>query len=560
MARVVFVYPDFESLGVEYLMSACQVAGQSVDLVFYNAQDTYIGGVEATLDAEKIALEILKKGAEVAAFSCVTDIYRFQLRIAQALKRVAASIVTIFGGVHVTAVPQRVFAEPAVDAVAIGEGDRSFPAWLVKGSRPSGGFSLPPDPVQGITHKRGDQQIGDFSEGEFVGLEILPFPCKEPFLRYLPDAAYVYRIITSRGCPFACSYCYNSQLRKLRGKSMVIQRTVENVIAELVWAKKTIFPSYIWIGDDCLTLRLEWLLEFCRRYLQEVALPFSCVSSPSYLDRERIEALRLAGCNNIQFGVQSLSEELCKTVLQRHSENRRIAEVLDLVRGSGMLAKVDHMMGIPGDTLENQEKALRFYAEHPPGLIQLFWLTYYPGTAILSRALSEGILTSLDIEKIERGEPLTKQSYLAGGSMQQSGPFIAIGFVLNWLPLLPQKVIQFLVETKVYRLFRISKFFWGVGLPRALIALLNPADSLGLGHIQRILAKWIGASRARRLFRLFWTFSSDKARSFSHRGYKRSQIRSAVSSVIQPAAKTQNIRRGEKNNKLPGEEVIGTRI
>jgi radical SAM superfamily enzyme YgiQ (UPF0313 family) len=245
---------------------------------------------------------------------------------------------------------------------------------------------------------------------------------------------------------------------------------------------------YVLFLDDCFTMNSKWLSMFCEQYRQKIALPFACISSPFYMNKAKARWLGEAGCINMQIGIQSLSEELCSGVLQRKSSNKKIADVLTDVRRAGIMTQVDHMLGIPGDNIELQEYSALFYNRYRPNLISIFWLTYYPGTAIIDYALKKSVISDADVEKIKDGIPLTKESYLSGGSMKNPRPFYAISFLFNWLPLMPAFLISFLIHTRLYRLFRIKNYLLSTALPRIIQSLLNRKDFRGRSHIRRFIS------------------------------------------------------------------------
>ena len=86
MVQIVFVYPNVYNLGIDYLLSVCEVAGFSTDLIFYKSSNSYLGTGFNNVDYDIVVDRIIKKNPKVVAFSCVTDTYRAQLRIAQFLK------------------------------------------------------------------------------------------------------------------------------------------------------------------------------------------------------------------------------------------------------------------------------------------------------------------------------------------------------------------------------------------------------------------------------------------------------------------------------------------
>ncbi|MDI6786597.1 MAG: radical SAM protein [bacterium] len=486
--KITFVYPDFENLGVEYLMAVCLEDGHEVDFVYYQAEDPYLGRKAKTISFQQIAKKIAKAQPHIVAFSCVTDNYQYQLLCARTLKEIMPEVITIFGGVHPTAVPEKVLRNTEVDCVAIGEAEKSLSDFLREGKKDDM-FILPENPIEGIVFKKQDKLVGKFKEGPFVDLNELPFPYKTPFFLSLKDSSHEYRIITSRGCPYSCSYCFNSYLHKLREKNFIRQRKVDNVIDELIWAKVHYSPKYILFVDDSFTTNMEWIFEFCNRYKKEIGLPFGCIANPYYINRKIAAALSSAGCINMQIGIQSLSEELCSKILRRKSNNDRIAESIKDLKEVGIMVQVDHMLGIPDDTLKLQEESALFYNKYRPNLISIFWLTYYPKTSIVEIAKQKGILTKNNISNVEEGKRLIEGSYLAGGSMSNPKPYYSISLLFNWLPILPRWLINFLVHSRLYRIFRIKNYFISTALPRVIQSIFNQKDFRGRSHIIRFIDK-----------------------------------------------------------------------
>lgn len=498
MATITFAYPDFENLGIEYLMAICQQQGHKTNLVFYRIEeaylDAYMGMSRKEVDFEAVAKKIVAQNPHVAAFSCVTDNYQHQLQIAKIVKHLLPSIHIIFGGIHTTSVPERVLDNPWVDSIAMGEAEHSFPEFLKLCSE-NGGFSLPETEVTGIVYKKDGKYIGKFVEGHLVELDTVPFPNKQGFYSIDPDFANEYWVITSRGCPYSCSFCFNAYMHELRGKKIIKQRSVDNVIAELKFAKKQYKPKHFLFLDDCMTTYKRWILAFCQEYERHIGLPFACITHPRYVDKEVAAALGSAGCVNIQLGIQSLNEVSCATTLNRKSSNERIKQAIHLLRNNNIMVQVDHILGIPGETLRDQEQNVLLYNEFRPNLITVFWLRYYPRTPIVNTARQMGLLTDEEIEKIENCAEITAASYLVGGSVKNPRPFYSIAVLMGYLPLLPKWFVRFLVVSKIYRSLAIKNSILSVGIPRIIQALFNRHDIRGKGHIFRFYSKYVSKSQ-----------------------------------------------------------------
>jgi radical SAM superfamily enzyme YgiQ (UPF0313 family) len=482
--NITFVYPDHESLGIQYLMSLTRLRGHRPQLVLYPTGDNFHSDpVKSPADLfsrmfekknqkpvfyEGVAETILRTQPDLVAFSCVTDNFEHQLRVAQCCKRIRPDLFTIFGGVHVTSVPEQVLQCPEVDMIAIGEAERSFSELLEAGFRKEI-FSLPDRQVKGIVIKREGQLIGDFVEGDLEDLNTLPFPEKRPWYGYrgLEYMRTDYKTMTSRGCPYRCSYCCNDMFHALRGRSLIRRRSVAGVIEELTFAKnenKDLRSVHFW--DDCFTSDKQWLRDFSKEYKAKIALPFQCLAIPQTCDAETVDILVDMGCVGAQLGVQSLSATLNKNILFRSFDLEKIKACLLAFQKSGVRVFVDHILGIPEDTLENQEKALLFYNRIRPFRIHPFWLTFYPKTNITSAALKKGFLTQERYQEIISGRNCGASLLLASSRANKSlKKYIPVSFLLKYIPILPSWFVSALVRTRFFHLLGIKNYAFSTLMP-----------------------------------------------------------------------------------------------
>jgi len=484
---VVFAYPDFESLGVGYLMSACRAAGFTAELVRYEAEDPYTARRRRGFDPADVARRMAALEPGVAAFSCVTHNFRHQLACARALKALRPEVVVLFGGVHSTAVPARVLAHGEVDAVGIGEAEVSLVA-LLQAARTPGGFRLPAGPIPGFARRGVDGTLLPGQEGPLADLDALPPPEKRAFHPDPDRLAGEYFIMASRGCPYRCAYCFNSCIPRLRGRGGAVRRrSVEGVIRELEAARRDHDIQAVHFLDDSFTADAAWVRSFAEAYRARVGLPFLCSANPELVDAGLAAALRQAGCVEVQIGVQSLSRELARDVLDRHVDAEAVASAVTALRQAGLLVQADFLLGIPGDTLENQEAALAFFNRVRPHIVSVFWLTWYPGTAMLGRAVREGWLTAGEVDRIERGEPIADGGLHAPSGRPEHAPFVGAALLHNYLPLLPRWLVSVLLRTRLYRRLALQSYLLSTALPRAVRALVDRRYFTGRAHLRRAL-------------------------------------------------------------------------
>ncbi|HOO55622.1 MAG TPA: radical SAM protein [bacterium] len=446
--KVFFVYMGAENLGIEYLSAIAKEAGHETDLLFDPA--VFSGHLMWDIPAvakyfdlrKKIVRKILKEQPGVVAFSCFTGNYRWALSIAEEIKKEMPSIVTVFGGVHVTAVPEKVIDEPCVDVISVGEGDSVFAELLDRVERGAGLEGIP-----GVWHKRKGSIIKGADPETVRGLDDLPFPDKELFYSRAPVLQKQYMIMSARGCPYNCTYCYKSLSAYCRpGENPIRRRSVANVIEELEWAKGRWNVELVVFRDDVFTLNRKWLEEFSAEYKSRIDLPYFCYTHPAALNERSADLIKMSGCRFVTLGIQSVDEKQRREVLNRKYTNEQVKETVKLLKDRKITVSVDHIIGIPGDNPARLKKAAEFYCELKPDRLLTFWLTYYPGTEIMDIAQKEGLIKESDRTRIESGE--SGHRYSGGGASCIDKEILKAPLLFAMIPVIPHKMLKKLLSIK----------------------------------------------------------------------------------------------------------------
>lgn len=475
--KVLFIYPEYESMGVEFVMQKVLDEGHLVALLLYNSKDDYTSR-NRKVDIKKIAKTAVGMEPDVTAFSCVTNIYREQIAIANEIKNIKPSIINVFGGIHPTIVPERVIAEKPVDAIVVGEGETPFIEYLK---------NIELDKrvaIDGVIAKYGEDIIGDPKTFQLTDLSKKSMPFKEAFYQLNPFQKTIYRTVASRGCPYNCTYCANNALKNLYGNRYFRYRPVENVIEEISLARQIYGFRYVYFGDDSFGYDKRWLSEFSNAYEKSVGLPYSCIVNPMYLDTEKISMLQKSGCVHIQLGIQSLNPLVCRKILNRHIDTGHLAKVIRMLKDARIFIQADHIIGIPEEDLSSLDEAVDFYLENSPDVISVFWLTYFPSVAILNYARANGILSEEDIENICRGEWVG--SIKLGGSVREQYIYRKHFFLMNYLTLLPGSVFRWLYRNHIPD-FLTKSYLFSTGIPRFIKAFADSRNFLDKEHLKRMI-------------------------------------------------------------------------
>ncbi len=407
--KATFVAVGSEQLAISLLSGILKRAGHEVSLAFNpslfhdrsNLEFKNLGKIfDKTCDVYDT---IRKEQPDVLLFSSLTATYQWMLEVARNAKRMNPGVKTVFGGVHVSAVPDRAIAKDEIDFVVVGEGEIALPQILNLIEN-----DLYGQPVINTRYKnRNGEVIRGYQAGFNQDLDALPPYDKtiwEPHIR-IQDK---YMTMVSRGCPYRCSFCFNNffaELPEVKEKGRYVRfRSVEHMIGELKTARKRYNPKFIDFQDDVFSANKKWLMSFLEAYKREINIPFQCLTHPNYLDEETGKAMAEAGCAWIQMGVQSMDEEFKHKSLQRFERSENIVEACRVMKKFGIKAKLDHMFALPNEPMEAQEKALQLYKQYVPDRIQTFYTCFLPGTDMMKEALEQGLVTPEEAEKLYEGE------------------------------------------------------------------------------------------------------------------------------------------------------------
>ena len=421
-------------------------------------------------ERDSLSERVAEWAPDLVCFSVLTNAYQWSLDMAARMKRLTNAPV-LFGGVHVVSVPEVVIGENCVDMVCVGEGEGPLLELLEQLE------NYPRVEVPGIWVK-GDGAVRKGEPPALVSdLDSLPLPDKDLFYYQLPWLSAGYLVITSRGCPYACTFCGNDVLRRAyRGRGRYVRRrSVEGVLDEMLNARSRYNPERFNILDDCFTADKAWLEEFCRRYRREVRLPFVALSHPRLIDGEVAGLLSGAGCFQLLLGLQSSSERTRREVLNRRETNLQIQKAAELCHIHNLSFSIDHIFCIPGEGVEEYRHALGFYNSLRPSAVNTYWLIYFPRTRIVDTALEAGILSREDLPLVDRG--LLNVSMNVGIGRGESGdrgvPYTNYAFLYALIPLLPPRLVDFLVRRGIY--------LEGRSVPLALIAAARVLALLKIG-------------------------------------------------------------------------------
>ncbi len=471
--KVTFVGLGTEQLGLSQLSAICKYNSVETSLAFnaslfndrFNLEIPFFSNFFDETDS--VLKKIESDNPDILAISPLTSTYQWALEVAKESKKINPEIKVLFGGVHTSALPLRVLKNEFIDFAVVGEGDVAIMD-IVRAVE-SKNFN---NPIINTYHKNSSGIIIQGKQAGFLqDLDSLPFLDKQLWEDHV-SMNEIYMTLATRGCPYRCTFCFNSFYADLPDEKskFVRMRSVDHVIAELKVAKKRYNMRWVDFEDDVFATKFSWLEEFAYKYKKEINIPYQILTHPRYVNEKVAKLLKESGCQWIQMGIQSTDDDFKKKSLMRYEKISDVENAMKYLNMYGLKVKVDHMFGLPNEPEGAQKNAQMLYANTGPARIQTFWTSFLPGTVMMKEAVQEGTLSVEQAERINDGKDfLFFRNIENVRNPELVRKYLSYEFLFKIFPLLSQK----------QRLnFNINNISW---VPAFFINFIAFISDLGVG-------------------------------------------------------------------------------
>ena len=397
---------DIDCYAVRTLHAVLRKAKLNVNSIFFKRLNLNNTMESPSSNEITCLIKLIKElEPELIGISLRSTTFKLASVITKEIKKELNTLV-LWGGIHPTIRPEQCLE--FADIVCIGEGEGPIEELAEKLIKNEEIKNIP-----NLWFKNENKIIKNDLRPLIQNLDSVPFPDFSNENKYLvengkvislPDSnkITVYSIMTSRGCPFNCTYCCNNDLRKIykdKGK-YVRRRTVENVIEELMLAKNLYLNlTFVIFSDDVFTFNINWIKKFCEQYKKVVNIPFFCYCHPNSTSEEMIKLLKNTGVANMSMGIQTGSEEIRHKYYERFNTNEEIIRSAEILHKYKIDSAYDIIMDNPLETNENKRETLNLLLKLPrPFELHTHTLTYFPGTKFTNLLLEKKMISEHDIE------------------------------------------------------------------------------------------------------------------------------------------------------------------
>lgn len=431
------------------------------------------------LQEDNLNEELKRIKPDVVAFSAKTGEHRYYIEAAKAAKSFSKNILTVMGGPHCTFFPE-IIEDENVDIVGSGECDYAWPQ-LLKAVFSNSSLNAIPNIFTkenwfgGFKKLDHDQRRHHFGP-RTADLDSLPFLDRElvykrSHLGEFPMCSFM----TSRGCPFECTYCFEPKFNILyRGKGKVFNRhSVQRVCAELKemkerWPQKRFIKFY----DDMfwITKTVDpWLLEFAEVYPREVGLPFFCLTRCNVLTEEHLKLLKSAGLHSMTMSIEAGNDYIRDKVIKRHMTKEEIFHAFELCKKHDIVTFANTILGIPvrPEVMASHGKKAIDYDIESLDLNIKCKVTYgefttaypYPGCELSEYVVENGWFDKGDFDKLHTSyqaeSPLTCFTTKEKSQMNNLSMLGTVCLVFPWLRNL---TVNYLINWRFPRLYFLAYY------------------------------------------------------------------------------------------------------
>lgn len=373
MSKVLLVAYDNDSYihwfpqGLAYIAAALEKEGHEV--VIFNKDASHCPAHHLTRHLDSTYYDAVGVGVIGGYWQ-----YRELLRISEAINASKQRPFFVIGGHGPSPEPEYFLRKTGADAVVIGEGETAI-------------VSLMKDPKEGI-HKA--ELIRDVDSIPLPAWHLFPMDyyslMREPNIR---DSERCFPVITARGCPFKCNFCY----RMDKGMRM---RSVESVVEEIRILKRVYGISYVAFTDELLMSSEKRAIEISEA-LMPLRIRWNCMGRLNFATREVVGAMKKAGCVFINYGIECMDDD-CLKAMNKNLTVDQIHRGIEATLAEGVSPGFNIIFGNIGESEKTLQAGVDFLLCHDDHaqLRTIRPVTPYPGSPLYYKAIEDGKLKDVE--------------------------------------------------------------------------------------------------------------------------------------------------------------------
>lgn len=407
--------------GLLYVAASLEKCGHHVTVI-----DNEVLG----LNDDELITKVKTTDPEFVGMAATTPEFPHVAKLLESIKK-ELGIITIIGGPHPSADSENVLTNhPGIDFVVRGEGEITTAEVIDNYSN-----GVQSESILGLAFRRNGKVVINPNRPFICNLDDIPSPA-----RHLIDSEKYYyplrghgmekvaTMITSRGCPYHCIFCYSMHGHRVRYRSIL------NVIQELESIIETYGIRYFIFHDECFTLSRDRVMEFCNEMLnRKLDVHWFCFTRGDAVDQEMADRMAEAGCVKISLGVESGSQAMLERAGKR-TQLDNIEGAFRILHRAGIETRGSFIIGLPGEDSQSIQQTIDYAKSLKMCHFGLNIATPYPGTKMWDMAeAQDGIrFDNTDLSAFRRwGNAVVATNALSSNDLVQAQRKALINFYLR---------------------------------------------------------------------------------------------------------------------------------
>ncbi|MCW4015414.1 MAG: cobalamin-dependent protein [Candidatus Bathyarchaeota archaeon] len=361
-------------IGLAYLAAVLEENGHEVTVMDCPALH---------MDNEDLRKKLSSFEPQIVGITSMTPTIQSALLAAQVAKEACPEATVVLGGAHATFMDEQLITEQAIDIVVRGEGEKTILELAQNVSNPKALNS-----IEGITFRNNGQTVRTPNRDLIQNLDELPLPAYKHFSleKYRLFGRKILPIISSRGCPFQCSFCVTS---RMFGKAFRA-RSPKSVVDELEWLKDVHGADAFTFYDDTFTFDKKRALDICQEMKnRKIKIPWDCQTRVDQVSKDMLQTMKEANCQQVFFGIESGCQQMLNTMKKRTSIEQN-EQAIKWAKETGLFVAVPLIIGYPGETKDTFKQTLEFIRKVQPDDAYICVATPYPGTELRKTVENNG--------------------------------------------------------------------------------------------------------------------------------------------------------------------------
>ncbi len=395
-------------VGLAYISAVLKASGRHVSTLNLNHyHENQVAGL--------IRDVIRNEHIDVVGTGGLSPHYHNVREVIRCVRGAGRDLPLILGGGILTSEPELMLEALGADIGVIGEGENTM---LELAQALETGSDLAA--VDGIINRGPDGKLARTKPRKAImDLDALPHPDYEGFeaAAYLArqrtgDNVYVNAldrprllpVISSRSCPFNCTFCFHPLGNKYRKRSM------DSFFAEVDSLVARHDINMLAVLDELFSFHADHLEEFCAR-MKPYGLKWIAQLRVDHVDKKALAMLKDAGLFYISYGLESASDTVLRS-MKKHISVPQIEKALAATDELGIGIQGNFIFGDPAETLETARETIAWWKGHTRYNINFTALIPYPGCEDYKLCLERGIITDR-LAFIEAGCPSVNMTGLS---------------------------------------------------------------------------------------------------------------------------------------------------